>query len=81
MFNPEIRKKWDSNIKEMIWYTSDLNEIKLNPQCYLVKVHCYSPVFFISERDILDKRIEFEYNGAVYNYTSSISEEVKLSDL
>jgi hypothetical protein len=52
--------------------------IKLGPKSYLVKIHCKSPVFFISERDVLDKRIEFEYNDYHYNYSSSANEDVKI---
>jgi hypothetical protein len=34
----------------------------------------HSPVFFISERDVLDKRIEFTYNNIYYCHTTSIDE-------
>jgi hypothetical protein len=61
----------------MTAYMNDIEDIKLNAKSYLVKIHCISPVFFISERDVLDKRIEFEYNGYHYNYTSSVNEDVK----
>lgn len=33
-----------------------------------------SPGFFIAERDVLDKRIEFYHNGIYYNFNSSIND-------
>jgi len=33
-----------------------------------------SPYFLISERDLLEKRIEFYHNGIYYNFNSSIND-------
>jgi hypothetical protein len=43
---------------------------------YIVHNTCLSPVFFISERDCVDKRIEIMQDGIYYNFSSSISEDV-----
>ena len=77
MFDPDTRTKWDKNIKTMTIYNSKIGNLELNNKCYLVNILCNSPVAFISERDVLDKRIEFEDKGVIYNYTSSIDEKVK----
>jgi len=37
-----------------------------------------SPGFYIKERDILDKKIEFYYNGIYYNFNSSINEDYEV---
>ena len=37
--------------------------------------HYASPIFFISERDIVDKRVEFTYNNIYYNLSTSIDNE------
>jgi len=35
-----------------------------------------SPIFFISERDTVDKRMEFIHEDVFYNFTTSIEEGV-----
>jgi len=36
----------------------------------------HSPVFFISERDVYDKRTEFIYNDIYYCFTSSVEDQL-----
>jgi hypothetical protein len=43
---------------------------------YILYAHYHSPIFFISERDVLDKRIEFVHNGIYYNLSTSVDDEL-----
>ena len=67
MLNPEIRMSWDKNFKEF--------KILENGENYAVfKIWMFSPIFFISERDIIDKRIEFYDKGVHYYLASSVDD-------
>jgi len=75
MYDPNRRANWDENVKSMNIVEGDY------PNSYIIKTWMKSPVFFISERDILDKRIEFWYNGVYYCFGNSIDEQfVPLED-
>jgi hypothetical protein len=69
MYDTEIRKKWDSSIKT-------LNKIEGNDCAYLLYAHYLSPIFFISERDVVDKRVEFTNDDVYYNISSSVEDEI-----
>ena len=40
--------------------------------CYIAQTWIHSPVFIISERDSIDKRMEFLYNNRYYVYSSAV---------
>jgi hypothetical protein len=63
--DPEKRKSWDVNIKEFKIYESGENY-------GIFKIWMLSPIFFISERDIIDKKVFFEHHGASYSFASSV---------
>jgi len=75
MYDPEKRLKWDKSVKNMKIIEGDY------PNNYVLHTTMHSPVFFISERDVADKRIEFFYNGIYYNFSSSVPDGlVKVDD-
>lgn len=39
----------------------------------------HSPIFFISEREVINKRILFFHNGASYNLSTSIDDYVEIN--
>ena len=63
------RKKWDENIKE-------IKIIEEYDNSYLIHTSYNKPIFFISERDILEKKVEFYFNNNYYSYCSSVSHEL-----
>lgn len=63
------RKKWDENIKE-------IKIIEEYENSYLIHTSYNKPIFFISERDILEKKVEFYFNNKYYSYSSSVSDEL-----
>ena len=77
IYEPEWRLKWDSaSVKSLNMYTEQIDDFKIGSGMRLAKVHFYSPIFFISERDSLEKRIQFFHEGVSYNYSSAVQEEV-----
>ena len=68
MRDPETRMKWDKKFKE--FYTMENGEI-----CKIVYSRMNRPIFFISERDTIEKRYEFYINGNYYSYTSSVDDD------
>jgi len=46
-------------------------------QTYISYNHMASPVFFIAERDTIDKRIEFIHNHSYYNITTAVDDKFK----
>ena len=65
MFDIVVRKSWDVNIKELKIYESAENSA-------VFKIWLFSPIFFISERDTIDKRIDFMKDDAYYYFSSSV---------
>lgn len=59
--------EWDHSIKDIILKEQD-DSVEIFDM--IIK----SPGFFISERDIVDKRIHFFHEGIYYNFCSSIDE-------
>ena len=70
IYDPEERMKWDDGYKE-------IRKIEGNEEVYVVKSWMKAPVFLVSQRDAIDKRIEFFKNGIYYNFCSSVDEKVK----
>jgi len=71
MYNQEIRVTWDDAFKEF-------KKIEGNNEVYIVKSWFKSPMFIISERDVIDKRIEFFKDNTYYNFSSSIDDNVNI---
>jgi hypothetical protein len=72
MVNTKERNGWDQQIKEysIIEGSEEGKEVK----CVL---HNWmkSPMFLVSERDIIEKRYDFFYKGAFFNFESSVNED------
>ena len=65
MYDHEIRMAYDKGIKEFKIYEQGEN--------YFVYRGWYnSPMMFVSERDLIDKRISFSKDGIYYSFSSSI---------
>jgi hypothetical protein len=58
------------NIKEYKIYESGENYA-------IFKFWMHSPIFFISEREVIDKRILFSQNGISYNLSTSVDNYVE----
>ena len=68
MYDPEIRKKFDSSLKEYTIYEKG--------EKYAISKTCLnSPIFFIAEREVITKRIEFIKNNIYYNIATSINDD------
>jgi hypothetical protein len=60
---------WDENIKEM-----EIMEEFDNS--FIIHTSYNKPIFFISERDIIEKKVDFYFNNKYYSYSSSVSDEL-----
>ena len=69
MNDPEKRLKWDNSIREYKIFERQNNEV------YLLYYICKSPMLFVSERDIVDKRYDFYVNDIYYDFSSSVKDE------
>lgn len=69
MYVPELRLKWDEGFKEFV-------KLEGNEEVYAVKSWFKSPMFIVSERDVVDKRIEFFKDSVYYNFASSLDDKV-----
>ena len=67
---PEKRLKWDKSIREYKIVEKQNNEV------YLLHYICKSPMLFVSERDIVDKRYDFYINGIYYDFSSSVKNDL-----
>lgn len=65
MYDINIRKKWDKDLK----FVEILEGSKEN---YVVNTWFHSPIFIISEREAIEKRFIFDYEGATYVMSTSI---------
>ena len=68
MNNPEIRLKWDKSLKDYKIIEGDKNK-------YILHYICKSPMIFVSERDVIDKRYDFYSNNAFYDFSSSTNDD------
>ena len=72
MLNAKERNSWDTQFKlyEVIEGSEDGKEVK----CIL---HNWmkSPIFLVSERDVVDKRYDFFHNGRFYSFESSVNDD------
>ena len=69
MNNPEKRIKWDNSIR----YYNIVE--RHNDEVYILHYICKSPMLFVSERDIVDKRFDFYENGIYYDFSSSANND------
>ena len=67
--DPVKRVKWDTSLKKF-------EIISQNGKSYLLHTWMNKPVFFISERDFIEKKIDFECGGIFYSFSSSIKDEL-----
>ena len=74
MNEPEKRLKWDKSIREY-----KIIE-RQNEEVYLLYYICKSPMIFVSERDVIDKRYDFYSDGIYYDFSSSVKDDLKPID-
>ena len=70
MNEPEKRLKWDKTIREYKIKERISNEV------YLLHYICKSPMIFVSERDVVDKRYDFYVNEIYYDFSSSVKDDL-----
>ena len=70
MNNPEKRLKWDKSIRYYKIVERHSNEV------YLLHYICKSPMLFVSERDVVDKRYDFYVNNIYYDFSSSTKNDL-----
>jgi hypothetical protein len=68
MYDVEIRMGYDTTLKEYKIYEQ-------GKHYNILKTWIHSPIFFISERDIINKRIEFIKDDVYYNLATSIEDD------
>lgn len=73
MYKPELRIKWDTSVKK----TEKIQGDDFN---YVIHNHMHSPIFFISERDTLEKRVQFNYGELFYSLSTSVNDSLKAPD-
>ena len=66
---PKKRLLWDSSIKDYKIIEKDKEET------YLLHYICKSPIIFVSERDVVDKRFDFYENDIYYDFSSSVKDD------
>ena len=74
MNEPEKRLKWDTTIREYKILERQSSEV------YLLYYICKSPMLFVSERDVVDKRFDFYVEETYYDFSSSVKDDLKPID-
>ena len=74
MNDPEKRLKFDNTIRAY-----KIIE-RINKEVYLLHYICKSPMFFVSERDVVDKRYDFYEGDVYYDFSSSTKDDLIPSD-
>lgn len=72
MVNVKERNSWDTQLKsyKIIEGSEEGKEVKC-----IIHNWTKSPIFLVSERDIVEKRYDFFHDGAFYNYESSVNDD------
>jgi hypothetical protein len=68
---PEKRLSWDSAIRDYKIIERD----KEKEEIYIAHYICKSPIMFVSERDVVDKRYDFYENDIYYDFSSSVKDD------
>ena len=68
---PEKRLSWDSAIRDYKIIERD----KEKEEIYVAHYICKSPIMFVSERDVVDKRYDFYENDIYYDFSSSVKDD------
>ena len=68
---PAKRLSWDSSIKEY----KIIEKNKNKEEIYLLYTIYKSPIIFVSERDVIEKRYDFFENGIYYDFASSVKDD------
>jgi hypothetical protein len=67
MYDPEKRTPWDKSIKSMKF-------LEHNDNYSVIHLHYDSPMFLVSERDLVDKYINFVHDGVFYSLATSVDD-------
>ena len=70
MNDPEKRLKFDNSIRAY-----KIIE-RINKEVYLLHYICKSPMIFVSERDVVDKRYDFYEGDVYYDFSSSTKDDL-----
>jgi hypothetical protein len=70
MNDPEKRLKFDNTIRAY-----KIIE-RINQEVYLLHYICKSPMIFVSERDVVDKRYDFYEGDVYYDFSSSTKDDL-----
>ena len=70
MNDPQKRLKFDKSIKSY-----EIIE-RINKEVYLLHYICKSPMLFVSERDVVDKRFDFYEGDIYYDFSSSTNDDL-----
>ena len=70
MNDPEKRLKFDNTIRAY-----KIIE-RINTEVYLLHYICKSPMIFVSERDVVDKRYDFYEGDVYYDFSSSTKDDL-----
>ena len=72
--NPELRMSWDNSLyKFEIIKQLEFNNNDLNPKGHIQKQIFNSPVFGVSKREMIDKKIFIFFNNSLYSYQSGVN--------
>ena len=70
MNEPEKRLRFDKSIRSY-----EIVE-RINEEVYLLHYICRSPMLFVSERDVVDKRFDFYEGDIYYDFSSSTNDDL-----
>ena len=70
MNDEKLRIKWDKSIRYYKIIERQSEEV------YILHYICKSPMIFVSERDIVDKRFDYYIDGIYYDFSSSVKNDI-----
>jgi len=73
MYQPEHRTKYDTSLKELKIYEK-------GEHYFVFRAAFHKPIFFISEREVVDKRVSFKKDNVYYSIASSIDNYLPAND-
>jgi len=71
MFDVNIRLSWDKGLEKL----RIVKEISTNPKSYICHTWCKSPIFLISEREFVEKRLEHHEEKISYMFSTSVPDD------
>ncbi len=78
IYDPVNRVIWDKGLKLQKKLKEFPSDDPKNLQVYVIRTWLLAPIIMVSERDVIDKRVEIFEDDVYYNISTSVNDDVSV---